>query len=145
MEAKVAGLQFRGNYPIIGLDLERGVQTYDTMPTDSRDLQNILRYSDMVEKKLTHTLGRKIRAPCRAVELALFKHGFDSKAKPGNEIRPSWSIPKFKRNVRLPRGRIKYNALEYIQGDIEKGIEPLRLMYNIRSKSATINEDLSGL
>jgi hypothetical protein len=113
LEAIVTMPQLKGKYPLRGLD-PNGMETeYDKMPNYYVGKRDVLRYSQDRARNLSYHYGPRINAVKRAVELAFFKYGFyGRKREYGNEIQPSWEIPKWQRECKLGNGRIKWNTLQ---------------------------------
>ena len=133
LEAKLVLPDFKGEYPIYGMsesDLFKEkpeIKFYEEMPKFTKYKKDVLRYSLWRSKKLSYSLGPRIRVPARAVELAFYLYGF---SKNEVEKKPGWEIPEWIKNYREKGKKIEWNMLE-----LNKYVQ---LLYRIRETSARI-------
>ena len=132
LEAKLIIPDFHGEYPIRGMEIHRGkkvVTDFEGMPDSPREKASVLRYSKWTANKLSYRYDPPVRAAARAVELAFFKYGLDSRR--GGEIRPGWAVPDWNRDVKEgPTTRIDWNQLK-LNDDVQ-------LLYRTRDTTAQV-------
>lgn len=117
LEAVLFLPKFAGEYPIKGMTETGDIKEYVKMPTGRIAMERVLRYSRKRAKFLSYKACQKVTAPTRAVELSYFENGFTRGVRnPGNEIEPGWDKPKWIREYRIPRGKIRWNALDFGNG-----------------------------
>lgn len=132
LEAKLVLPEANGEYPIFGADANGKVKQYAGVPNNYVARQGILRFAEKRANELSYSLGPKVNAPVRAVELAFYLDGFRNSLRyEGNEKDPAWGIPDWTREYKEgPRSKIEWNALE---------IAPkTALLYRIKGTTVTV-------
>jgi len=132
LEAKLVLPEATGEYPLLGIDKNGKLKHYEAVSSNYTTKQNILRFAEKRANGLSYSVGPRINAPVRAVELAFYLDGFKGGLREsGNEKDPAWGIPDWVRNYREgPKTRIEWNALE---------IAPkVALLYRIKENLVTV-------
>jgi hypothetical protein len=92
----------KGSYPVLGIDGNREITEYGSIPKSAAAQEHVLLYSYLRQKALSHVYGPKITALKRANDYAFFK----------NPVHPSWEIPDEIKDFRFnPHGK-KWSAFK---------------------------------
>lgn len=132
LEAKLVLPEANGEYPVFGVDANGKAKQYCGVPNNPVARQGILRFAEKRANELSYSLGPKVNAPARAVELAFYQNGFMNGLRyDGNEKDPAWGIPDWTREYKInDRSKIEWNALE---------IAPkAALLYRIKDTTVTV-------
>ncbi|MFH0869246.1 MAG: hypothetical protein V1839_03400 [archaeon] len=131
LEAKLVLPEATGEYPIYGTDKNGKVKQYSSVPGNYVAKQGILRFAENRAKELSYSIGPKVNAPVRAVELAFYLDGFKGVRAYGNEKEPSWGTPDWIRGYKEgPRTRVEWNAMKF-------GPQ-VALLYRVKETTATV-------
>jgi hypothetical protein len=107
LEARLVLPEAEGVYPVKGMTKTGDVIEYDRMPSGGKIAQDVLRYAEHRARSLSYRVGPELTAATRAVELAFHLYGFSN----GEERDPGWDVATWKRDHKLPGGRIRWNRL----------------------------------